>query len=123
MEDSKDRRCYAIKIVANFRIGEADYAKTLLREPSVPAFVVLVIMRVAVDLNGQSLGRAEEVANMGIDHVLAAKFVAQLRIGKVAPYANLQLRRIAAHLAGSFEKFLLRDHCPTPTPPLKGRGF
>jgi hypothetical protein len=115
LKRARNRSDNAIEIVPDLVIGESQGCKSLARQAGIPPFVMWSIVRIAIDLDDQPLRRTEEVADIGIDHMLATKFVAEPGIGKVALYANLQLRRIAAHFAGSFEKFLLRDHCPTPT--------
>ncbi|KTF69967.1 hypothetical protein ATB93_06765 [Sphingomonas sp. WG] len=75
--------------------------KSLAQEKRIPALVICGVMRVAVDFNHQTFGRAEEVADAWKDHLLSAEFMPELRIGKMPPQVLLELGWITPHFASA----------------------
>ncbi|MEN7536102.1 hypothetical protein ABDJ38_02815 [Aurantiacibacter sp. DGU5] len=99
-------------------IGEPNDAEPgPLFERSVAALVLLRIVRVPVDLDGQSFGRTEKIDNPRTQHSLTAKLeVRKATLAQLHPQAAFWLTGIATHFYGALEQDFAR--CSTAPNPL-----
>ncbi|WP_246171562.1 hypothetical protein [Sphingobium limneticum] len=74
-------------------------------------------MRITVYLQRKRLGGAKEIDDAICDHMLAAKFEAELLPGKVTPKNHLKWRGVVTHGRRIFKQSrVLRHSPPQPLP-------
>ena len=112
-------------ILSYLTVCEPKRCIPLFQQTRIPALVPACIVRISIHFNYQPLRGTKEITDKVTYNMLSPEFIpTKLGSGKIRPKLCFEWRGFFSHLGGVKEQvFVLVHDGPTPTPPLKGRGF